>query len=214
MSIIFPNGEKEITVASGSKLAVLSDTAVKIYKKTGYANLPDTWAHFATTTAGTEYLSAAVSAATVFRVEAGAAIANYATGVVPVVVPPLSGGQLFFQQTAASAEADGAQAITASQMINGIVVHTVTTGRTLTTPTGAAITAACPSSLVAGDTFQLRVITVGTGADDISTLTAGDGDVTFVGNVTVGPDASTFNGYGTFLFRYSGSNAWVGYRVG
>ena len=90
MSIIFPNGEKEITVASGSKLAVLSDTAVKIYKKTGYANLPDTWAHFATTTAGTEYLSAAVSAATVFRVEAGAAIANYATGVsacdAPVII--------------------------------------------------------------------------------------------------------------------------------
>jgi hypothetical protein len=99
-------------------------------------------------------------------------------------------------------------------MINGIVVHTVTTGRTLTTPTGAAITAACPSTLAVGDTFRLHVITVGTGADDISTLTAGDGDVTFVGNVTVGPDASTFNGYGTFLFRYSGSNAWIGYRVG
>jgi len=214
MSIIFPNGEKEITVASGSKLAVSSGTAVKIYKKTGYANLPDTWALSATTTAGTEYLSPAMSAATVFRVGAGAAIANYATGVVPVVASPLSGGQLFSQQTAASAEADGAQAITASQMINGIVVHTVTTGRTLTTPTGAVITAACPSSLAAGDTFRLHVVTIGTGADDISTLTAGDGDVTFVGNVTVGPDASTFNGYGTFLFRYSGSNAWVGYRVG
>lgn len=119
-----------------------------------------------------------------------------------------------FKQPAATAETDAANAIAAADMINGIVVHTVSTGRTLTTPTGAAILAACPAGIVAGDAFYLHVITVGTGADDISTLTAGDGDVTFVGNVTVGPDASTFNGYGTWIFRYTGANAFVGYRVG
>ena len=124
-----------------------------------------------------------------------------------------AGGLHFRQQTAASAEADGDQAITAAQMINGIVVHTVTTGRTLTTPTGAAILAALPADIAAGDSFDLSVITVGTGADDISTLTAGDADVTFVGKVTVGPDTAAIAAYGTWRFRYTGANAFVGYRI-
>lgn len=120
-----------------------------------------------------------------------------------------------FQTYAApTAKADGAETITAAQMINGIVVFTVTTGRTLTTPTGAAILAGCPASIAAGDCFLFHLITVGTGADDIATLTAGDVDVTFVGNVTVGPDSATNNAYGTWLFRYTGANAFVGYRIG
>jgi hypothetical protein len=65
-----------------------------------------------------------------------------------------------------------------------------------------------------GDAFRLHVITVGAGADDISTLTAGDGDVTFVGNVTVGPDAAGTCGYGTWIFRMTGATTFVGYRVG
>lgn len=125
-----------------------------------------------------------------------------------------STGQHWKQQTAATAKADGAETVTAAQMINGIVVFTVTTGRTLTTPTGAALVAGAPAALAVGDSFDFHLITIGTGADDIATLTAGDGDVTFVGNVTVGPDSATNNAYGTWRFRYGGSNAWVGYRIG
>lgn len=121
---------------------------------------------------------------------------------------------LFQKQSAPTAKADSNATLTAAEMINGIVVHTVSTGRTMTTPTGAAISAGCPAGLAVGDSFDLHVITVGTGSDDISTLTAGDGNVTFVGNVTVGPDSSTFNGYGTFRFRNTGTSTWVGYRIG
>jgi len=120
----------------------------------------------------------------------------------------------FRKQAAPGAGSDQAEVLTAAMMINGIFVHTITTGRTLTTPTGAAISAGCPTDLAVGDSFDFSVITVGTGADDISTLTAGDGGVTFVGNVTVGPDASTFNGYGTWRFRNTGAGTWVGYRIG
>ena len=123
-------------------------------------------------------------------------------------------GLNFFQQAAATAETDANNTIDAADFINGIVVHTVAQARTLTTPTGAQISAACPAALAVGDAFYLHVITVGTGADDISTLTAGDGNVTFVGNVTVGPDSSTFNGYGTWIFRNTASNTWIGYRIG
>lgn len=125
-----------------------------------------------------------------------------------------AGGLHFRQQTAATAKADGPETVTAAQMINGIVVFTVTTGRALTTPTGAAILAACPADISAGDSFDFSLITLGTGADDIATLTAGDGDVTFVGKVTVGPETAPIANYGTWRFRYTGANAFVGYRIG
>jgi hypothetical protein len=127
-----------------------------------------------------------------------------------------AGGLHFRQQAAAVEKADGAETVTAAEMINGIVVFTVTTGRTLTTPTGAALLAGCPAAIAAGDSFDFSLITIGTGADDIATLTAGDGDVTFVGRVTVGPALAdnTIEGFGTWRFRYMGANAFVGYRIG
>lgn len=124
------------------------------------------------------------------------------------------GAYQFRKQAAAVAKGDGNQSVTGAQIIGGICVFTITTGRTLTTPTGALITAACPTDLAVGDSFDFTVITVGSGADDIATLTAGDGDVTIVGEPTVGPSGSTFNCYGTFRFRYAGTNAWVAYRIG
>jgi hypothetical protein len=141
--------------------------------------------------------------------------AKAGSGIAGGVFLRSAGSQLFRQQVVSTAETDAANAVAAADMINGICVHTVSTGRALTTPTGAAITAACPADLAAGDSFDFTVITVGTGADDISTLTAGDADVTFVGPVTVG--GTTGHGgsgdVGTWRFRYTGGTAWVGYRI-
>jgi len=117
------------------------------------------------------------------------------------------------KQSAATAKGDGAQSVTAAQLIGGIVVQTITGASTLTTPTGAAILAGLPSDIAAGDSFDFTLITIGAGGDDISTMTAGDGDVTFVGDVTVGPGAAGTTSSGTFRFRYSGANAFVGYRL-
>ncbi len=121
-----------------------------------------------------------------------------------------------FTQDAPTAEAAGNQVIAAADFVNGIVVHTVTAAATLTTPTGAQITAVLPDGVANGDAFYLRVITLGAGADDISTLTAGDGDVTFIGDVTVGPAAAGTTSGATFLFRLVdlATDVYVGYRVG
>jgi len=120
----------------------------------------------------------------------------------------------FSKQAAPVAKGDGAQSVTGAQMIGGICVQTITGASTLTTPTGALLTAACPSDLATGDSFLFRVITLGAGADDITTLTAGDAGVTFVGDVTVGPGAAGTTSGATFLFRCTGAGTWVGYRVG
>jgi hypothetical protein len=324
-SIIYANGETLVDVPLNSKLAIYSLSGLKLYKKTGYPQLPDSWALETATVDGATYTTAAMTAAAVYRVEASAAVAYYEVGTNPSISEPQTditaadatfaingltaaqggyvavtggastgatnaggavtltggagnttgaggavtltggasgagatgdgadislvggaaastngnggsviltpgakagsgiaggvfqrsaGGQLFFQQTAPTTKADGAETVTAAQLINGIVVFTVTTGRTLTTPTGAAITAGCPVDLAVGDSFLFHLITIGAGADDIATLTAGDGAVTFVGDVTCGPSGSTFNDHATWLFRCTGAGTWVGYRIG
>lgn len=129
----------------------------------------------------------------------------------------LRGPMTFFKYPAAGAGTDQNETLTAATMINAIFVHTIATGRTLTTPTGAQISAGCPTDLAVGDSFLFHLITVGTGADDIVTLTAGASGVTLVGPATVGPDIQAtegLNAYGTWLFRNSAADTWIGYRIG
>lgn len=372
---VYANGQKDVTVVAGEKLSIFSLEPVKLHKNVGFPHFPDAWDLEYTTTEGETYTTAAMTADTIYRIDVGASICYYETGVAPSISEPQTdisaadatftinglaaaqggyvaitggtsstagnaggavslvggvpgatgvggaasvvggiggatsgtggaasltggagingnavggaasvvggagqgtgaggavaltggasgagatgdggdinltggaaastngnggsiiltpgakagsgiaggifqrsaGGQTFFQQTAPTTKADGAETITAAQMINGIVVFTVTTGRTLTTPTGAAITAGCPADLAVGDAFLFHLITIGAGADDIATLTAGDGAVTFVGDVTCGPSGSTFNDHATWLFRCTGAGTWVGYRIG
>lgn len=144
----------------------------------------------------------------------GGALAG--TGVNGGVHLRSSTGLIFVQQTAATTGiADGNWAPTAAQFINGILSGDVTTGRTLTTPTGAQLSTACGIGLAVGDAFNVYVTMIGSaGADDILTMTAGDGNVTFIGTVTLGPIvASTSPGAGTWRFRNTGTNTWVGYRI-
>jgi hypothetical protein len=321
MAIIYANGVLDLTVANAEKIAVFSNSPFKIYKQVGFPNFPSQWDLLTDNAAGT-YTSAAMSGATVVRVEAGASDAIYETGAAPVIGEPLAdqsaadatfvlqglaaaqggyvrfvggtsstagnaggaasviGGQpgatgvggaaavvggaggatsgkggaaqvtggagtngnadggsvvlqpgalngsgldggvfnrgtyQFRKQAAAVAKGDGAQTITGAQIIGGICVQTITGASTLTTPTGALISAACPTDLAVGDSFDFTLITIGAGADDISTLTAGDGAVTFVGDVTVGPGAAGTTSAGTFRFRNTGAGTWVGYRIG
>ena len=151
----------------------------------------------------------------ILSASAGGTSAGGTAGVDGAIFLRSSAGRIFPQQIAPVSKGDANASFTAAEGINGIIVHTVSTGRTLTTPTGAQLSAAMGAALAVGDSFALHVITVGTGADDISTLTAGDGNVTFVGKVTVGPDiAESGPPHGSWIFRNTGANTWVGYRVG
>ena len=160
------------------------------------------------------------------NITAGAGSAGNADGGSVIIQPGakngsgLDGGVFnrgtyqFRKQAAPGAGSDQAEVLTAAQMIGGIYVHTIAQARTLTTPSGADITAGCPSDVATGDSFDFSLITVGTGADDIVTLTAGDANVTFVGAVTVGPNiAGTDTASATWRFRKTGASTWVGYRL-
>lgn len=90
MSIVYKNGTLGLTVANAEKIAVFSNSPIKLYKQVGYPNFPSTWDLLYTTTAGETYTSAAMTGATVVRIEASASDAFYETGAAPVIGEPLA----------------------------------------------------------------------------------------------------------------------------
>lgn len=87
-SVIYSQGTLDIAVAANDKVAIYSRSPVKLYQKVGYPNHPDTWDIITTTTAGSEYTSAAFSAAGTIRMEASEADAFYEIGTAPSVFEP------------------------------------------------------------------------------------------------------------------------------
>lgn len=118
-----------------------------------------------------------------------------------------------------SGDASGAATLTFAEMFGGVHVNNPGGAAAITTPTGQAITDAIGlvadgGSLVVGDSFDFTLMNTGS-TGQIQTLTAGDGNVTFIGNVTVDPGvAAEGGGSGTWRFRYTSADAWVGYRIG
>ena len=105
-------------------------------------------------------------------------------------------------------------AITAAELLAGIVTTTGATGPSEhQLPTGTLLAAAIPSIAI-GDSFDFHVINTGTGASDDATLTVNT-DVTIVGNPTVGAltDGTIVSGSGTFRARYTAANTFVVYRI-
>jgi len=90
MSIIYSFGQVTTDVASGSRLAILSDSEVQIYHRQAYPNYPPIYVLQATTTPGEQYISAAFSSTTSVRLEASEADVVYEIGVNAVVTEGIS----------------------------------------------------------------------------------------------------------------------------
>jgi hypothetical protein len=97
--------------------------------------------------------------------------------------------------------------LTAAQACGSIVTMTPSTGRTLTTPTGAAIIAELGLQAKIGQTFEVSVINLA-GATHAITFTAGATGVTVVGNAVVAAASG-----GTFTGRVASATTVVFYRA-
>lgn len=141
--------------------------------------------------------------------------AKSGTGIAGGVFLRSSTGQIWRQQpTVPSDLADTAPTLTAAQMLTGILTGTPTTGRAYTLPTGTDMQTGCPADLATGDSFELTIINLASGADDIITLTAATG-FTIVGKATIEPaNAAANSTFGTFRCVRTGANTFVAYRIG
>lgn len=93
---------------------------------------------------------------------------------------------------------------TAAQLMGGVVTQTSQTGGgTVTTPTGTALSAACPVTPAAGYTFTTVFANLG---DQTLTVTAGASGITIVGTAAI---PTLTNAILTFV--NTASNTWICY---
>lgn len=118
--------------------------------------------------------------------------AKHGTGLDGNIV--LRSGAIWYKQSAATTDnADTPYTLTAAEMLGGISSMTPTTGRAVTTLTGAQIEAAVSIlGLSADDAFEFSVQNRAAFAatDDILTLTAGASGVTVTGSAVISPGST------------------------
>lgn len=210
MTIIYANGSAEITVPASSKLAVVSDSPAIIYKRINYPQHPSSWALQDTTVGGEQYLSAAVTVSTVFRVDAGPSDATYEVGTAPNARPDevVAQGTPTAKTTAAT--------LTVAELLTKLLTGTHSAGATVayTLPTGTLTDGGVTFAI--GDSFDWVLINLSAAALDTITVTAGT-DHTIVGNPIVQSAHSSTGGiYGNsamFRTRKSAANTYVTYRI-
>lgn len=197
-SKVYPSGSVEVTLAASDKLALYSKGIAKVYQKVSYPNQPDSWDLFKSLAADEDYQSSAVSAATTFRIEAGASEVLYNYGAA-AVIPEL---RSFGRGSAVALNATGA--LTAAMIVAGLVTSTTAAAVTGTSPTGAVMDAAI--RLNVGEFLDFSV--VNTGAANAFTVAAGASGVTIVGNAVVALSSS-----GRFRMLKTAAATYVIYRL-
>ena len=197
-NIVYATGSQEVSLAASDKLAVYSDASFSVYKLIQTVNHPDTWSLVTQVAASTEYVSAAVSAASTFRIDAGASEVFYDIGTAPVV-GAIRNEQ--YQGTPGTLNATGT--LTAALIQSGIVTTTSAAGVTATLDTGAIMDAA--SSWAVGDSFDWSVINTGL---NTFTVTAAASGHTVVGAGAVATATS-----GRFRTRKTADDTFVTYRL-
>lgn len=210
---IFKFGTAIITVPANNKVAVISTTTCKIYKKTTYANYPSVLELVATTTEDVEYVSSVfnASAATTIVIEAGAGGATYEVAPAPSAATPEGG----LKQPTPTAKTV-AVTLTAAELLTRIITGTHAAGATAayTLPTGTLLDAA--AGLKVDEAFDWSLINLSAAATDTITLTAATGH-TIVGNPIVQSSNATTGGiYGNSALwrtRKTAANTFVTYRI-
>ena len=108
------------------------------------------------------------------------------------------------------ATATSTAALTASQLLNGILLGSPgTSAASYTLPSVADLEAALPSATKAGVSFQFSVVNVNGSSSGVITLVAGTG-WTLVGLATVAATAGTAQ---AFRARKTGDTTWTLYRI-
>jgi hypothetical protein len=194
---VYPNGQAQITVPNGSKIAFFTRGTAKLSKKVAYPNQPDAVADVTSVT-NDQYVSAAVTADTVMFLAAGAAPVYYEVGTAPVV-----GSEYATQIQGAPVAVDATGAVSSAAMLGGIVTSSTAAAVAGTVPTGTVLDAAAQFNV--GDSFDWSVIVTG-GTNDF-TVTAAT-DHTLVGNAVV-----THSTSGLFRTRKTATNTFVTYRL-
>ena len=111
------------------------------------------------------------------------------------------------------AAANEATTLTAAECVNGVVTMTPSTGRALTTPTGAELKTYIGGPLEIGTTFELTVVNVAAASHAI-TLTAAASGITLGGVAGMATVVHATSATYLFICTAVGTPAFTVYRKG
>jgi hypothetical protein len=193
---VYPFGKVEVTVAALAKIAAWSKSPYTIKYKVGYPNQPDSWPILKSGAADEEYASAAFTAATVVRIEAGASEVLYGQGVDEVVLEKRAA-----RNQPAPVALDATGTITAAMIMAGII----TSAAAAVTGTLAVATVLDAAFQMAiGESVDFSVIKVGANSFTVAV----DTGVTAVGALVVATATS-----GLFRLRKTAVATYILYRL-
>ena len=208
--IVYSNGSLDISVAASDKITASSAGPFKVWKQVGYPNQPNSWTLLdSVDSAPYAYTSAAFSAVTVVRIEAGASEVAYQTGTSVLE------SMLIVEQPAPTAMTTAAT-ITVGALATQMITGTQSSGATVayTLPTGAVLDAGV--DLAIGQGFDFSLINLSAAAADTITLTANTG-ITIVGEPIVQASHSStgevMGASGLFRIRKTAAGTFVCYRI-
>jgi len=195
---VYPMGSIELTVPASGKISVYSRAPVKVYNEISNTNQPNTFNLLKMTASGEEYLSAAVTLATRFRVEAGADEVFVNVGTAATVTEKRSN-----QRQIAPIALNATGALTAAAILSGIVTSSTAAAVSGTVPTGTVLDAAFQMDI--DDSIDFSVIA--TGANAFTVVVAAG--VTAVGTMIVATVTA-----GRFRLRKTAAATYIIYRMG
>lgn len=206
----------DISIPANSKIAIAATgggIATLLYS-VNLPGFPSSLVPQAVVQGSTEYLSAAVSAATVARIEnSGPGTVYYNVGAAPFIVVPAPGVPAFNQPTPTAKTVSAT--LTAAELLTRIITVNQAAGAAsaLQLPTGSALDTALPE-FVADDAFEFVVINTSVVDAEDASVTVNTG-VTIVGNADVHAysAAGSLNSSARFRLRKTGTATWVAYRV-
>lgn len=208
--IVYSNGTLDITVAVSDKITASSAGPFKVWKQVGYPNQPNSWTLLdSVDSAPYAYTSAAMSASTVVRIEAGASEVEYFTGTSVLE-------SMFIVEQPAPTAMTTAATITVGALATQLITGTQSSGATVayTLPTGTVLDAGV--DLAIGQGFDFVISNLSAAAADTITLTANT-DITIVGVAIVQSVHVSTGGItgatGTFRLRKTAANTFVCYRI-
>jgi hypothetical protein len=109
------------------------------------------------------------------------------------------------------AASDAATTLTAAESVNGVVTMTPSTGRALTTPTGADLKSYIDGPLEVGTSFELTVVNAAAATHAI-TLTAAASGITLGGASAMATVAAATSATYVFVCTAVGTPAFTAYR--
>lgn len=209
MSIVYPNGSKEVTVTD--KIAIFSEGSADVYYKQAPGNVPQVF-NLSSSLSNEEVVLTPGSTVSTVRVDAGPQPVYYETGAAPVVSRKTA--LELVKQGAPTAKTTSATLTTAEVKAGIITVNQGAGGASAQQlPLASAMDTGFPD-VAAGYAFDFSVINISTVDAEDASVTTNTG-WTLVGSMDIPAysAAGSLNSSARFRARKTDTATWVLYRI-